>query len=53
MPLPAGDLATLRAVVSRKDRPQVGLWDAEATLRLAESMTGGELGGPSHKELPE
>jgi len=42
MPLPAGDLSTLRATVSRKDRSHAALWDAEATLRIAEALPGGQ-----------
>ena len=43
MPLPAGDLTTLKAVVARADRGKAELFGAEAELRIAESMTGGEL----------
>ena len=53
MPLPAGDLATLRAVVSRKDRANAALWDAEATLKIAEALPGGLPPGSSRGQLPD
>ena len=57
MPLPAGDLSTLRATVSRKDRANAALWDAEATLKIAEAMPGNgmdrELPGSSRGQLPD
>jgi hypothetical protein len=43
MPLPAGDLATLRAKVARADRGQAEAWGAEANLRVADAMTGKDL----------
>lgn len=43
MPLPAGDLSTLRAVVERADRKNALAWGAEASLRIAEEMTGDTL----------
>ena len=43
MPLPAGDLATMRAKIVRKDRNQSEAWGAEAALRIADAMTGGGL----------
>lgn len=43
MPLPAGDLTVLRVRVARADRKQAELWGAEAGLRIAEGMTGGDL----------
>ena len=41
MPLPAGDLAILRARVARSDRGQAEAWGAETGLRIAEAMSGG------------
>lgn len=43
MPLPAGDLSVLRVRVARADRKQAEAWGAEAALRIAEAMTGGNL----------
>jgi len=43
VPLPAGDLATLRAKVVRSDRGHAEAWGAEASLRIAEAMSGGAL----------
>ena len=43
IPLPAGDLATLRVRVARSDRGQAEAWGAEASLRIAEAMSGGDL----------
>lgn len=43
MPLPAGDLTVLRARIARSDRDQAEAWGAEAGLRIANAMTGGEL----------
>ena len=43
MPLPAGDLATFRARVVRPDRGKAEAWGAEAGLRIAEEMPGGDL----------
>jgi hypothetical protein len=43
MPLPAGDLATLRAKVVRSDRDNAEAWGAEAYLRIADAMSGGRL----------
>ena len=43
MPLPAGDLTSLKARVDRKDRRQAEAWGAEAYLRIADAMPGGEL----------
>lgn len=40
IPLPAGDLATLRAKVVRPDRNQAEAWAAEACLRIANAMPG-------------
>ena len=45
MPLPAGDLAVLRARVSRADRDQAEAWGAEASLRIAEAMSGDSPAG--------
>ena len=42
MPLPAGDLATLRAKVVRADRERAEAWGAEAYLRIADAMRGGD-----------
>jgi hypothetical protein len=50
MPLPAGDLATLRARVERADRAHAEAWGAEASLRIAEAMPGGELPGPAGEQ---
>ena len=43
MPLPAGDLAILRARVARSDRGQAEAWGAEACLRIADAMSGGDF----------
>ena len=43
MPLPAGDLAVLRAKVARTDRDRAEAWGAEANLRIADAMPGGIL----------
>lgn len=43
MPLPAGDLSTLSAKVERIDRNRAAAWAADATLRIAEAMTGDTL----------
>ena len=43
MPLPAGDLATLKAKVERKDRRKAEAWGAEAYLRIADAMPGADL----------
>ena len=42
MPLPAGDLAILKARVDRKDRGNAEAWGAEAYLRIADAMPGGD-----------
>ena len=38
IPLPAGDLATLKARVLRQDRRHADGWVAEASLRIAEAQ---------------
>lgn len=43
MPLPAGDLTVLKARVAKPDRRAAEAWGAEASLRIAEAMSGGEL----------
>jgi hypothetical protein len=43
MPLPAGDLATFKARVDRKDRGKAEAWGAEAFLRIADAMSGSDL----------
>ena len=43
MPLPAGDLTTLRARVERADKAHAETWGAEAYLRIAEAIPGGEF----------
>ena len=43
IPLPAGDLAILKAKGSRSDRSQAEAWGAEASLRIAEAMSGRDL----------
>ena len=43
MPLPAGDLSILRVRVERSDRGQAEAWGAEAYLRIADAMAGGNL----------
>ena len=43
IPLPAGDLTVLRARIARSDRDQAEAWGAEAGLRIANAMSGGEL----------
>jgi hypothetical protein len=45
IPLPAGDLAILRAKIARTDRRLAEAWEAEAGLRIAEAMAGGNLLG--------
>lgn len=45
MPLPAGDLTTLKAKVDRKDRRKAEAWGAEAYLRIADAMPGTNLLG--------
>ena len=47
MPLPAGDLSTLKARVARSDRGQAEAWGAEAYLRIANALPGGNLLGES------
>lgn len=48
MPLPAGDLATLRARVERADRHEAEAWGAEASLRIAEAIPDGEISPPGN-----
>ena len=43
MPLPAGDLTTFKARAVRADREKAAHWGAEAYLRIAEAMPGGDL----------
>ena len=43
MPLPAGDLSVFRAKVARSDRRVAEAWGAEALLKIADAMPGGNL----------
>lgn len=43
IPLPAGDLATFRAKVARADRGKAESWGAEASLKIADAMSGDNL----------
>jgi len=43
IPLPAGDLTEFKAKIERKDRKEADLWEAEATLRIAQALPGTEL----------
>lgn len=43
IPLPGDDLATLKARVARPDRGEAEAWGAEASLRIANAISGGNL----------
>lgn len=43
IPLPAGNLSVMKARVAKQDRAGAEAWGAEASLRIAEAMSGGGL----------
>jgi len=46
LPLPSGDLTTLRATVGPRHRADAGSWAAEAGLRIAGAEEPGLIGDP-------